>query len=79
MLITDRPVDLYDRNSSRRVAIDLRDESPHDQKAILHVVSCAFGQLAEAQLVEELRDPGDIIVSLVADEDGQVVSHVLLS
>jgi putative acetyltransferase len=59
--------------------IDLRDESPHDQKAIFHVVSCAFGQLAEAQLIEELRDPGDIIVSLVADEDGQVVSHVLLS
>ncbi|MFZ0272252.1 MAG: N-acetyltransferase [Acidobacteriaceae bacterium] len=59
--------------------IDVRDESPHDRKAIFHVVSCAFGQLAEAQLIEELRDGGDIVLSLVAEEDGQVVGHVLLS
>ena len=59
--------------------IDFRDESPHDRKAIFHVVSCAFGQLAEAQLIEELRENGDIVISLVADEDGQAVGHVLLS
>jgi putative acetyltransferase len=59
--------------------IDVRDESPHDRKAIFHVISCAFGQLAEAQLIEELRDGGDIVLSLVAEEDGQVVGHVLLS
>jgi putative acetyltransferase len=59
--------------------IDFREERPHDQKAIFHVVSCAFAQLAEAQLIEKLREDGDIVVSLVAEEDGQVVGHVLLS
>ena len=59
--------------------IDLRAESPRDWKAIHHVVSSAFGQSAEAELVEELRAAGDSVISLVADEDGQVVGHVLLS
>ncbi len=59
--------------------IDLRAESPRDWKAIYHVVSSAFGQSAEAQLVEDLREAGDSVISLVADEDGEVVGHVLLS
>ncbi len=59
--------------------IDVRNESPPDSKAVYQVVSSAFGQLAEADLVEELRQAGDIVVSLVAEEDGQIVGHVLLS
>jgi putative acetyltransferase len=59
--------------------IDVRDESPRDWKAVYQVVSSAFGQLAEAELVEELREGGDSVVSLVAEEDGQIVGHVLLS
>jgi hypothetical protein len=31
--------------------MDIREERPHDQKAIFHVVSCAFAQEAEAQLI----------------------------
>jgi putative acetyltransferase len=59
--------------------IDVRDESPRDWKAVYQVVSSVFGQSAEAELVEELREAGDSAVSLVADEDGQIVGHVLLS
>jgi len=59
--------------------IDVRDESPRDWKAVYQVVSSAFGQLAEAELVEKLREGGDSVVSLVAEEDGQIVGHVLLS
>jgi putative acetyltransferase len=59
--------------------IDVRDESPLDWRAIYRVISSAFGQLAEAELVEKLRAAGDSVFSLVADEDGQIVGHVLLS
>jgi putative acetyltransferase len=59
--------------------IDVRDESPRDWKAVYQVVSSVFGQSAEAELVEKLREAGDSAVSLVADEDGQIVGHVLLS
>ncbi len=58
--------------------IDVRDENPRDWKAVYEIVSSAFGQLAEAELVEKLRG-GDSVVSLVAEEDGQIVGHVLLS
>jgi putative acetyltransferase len=64
---------------SNLVMIDIRDESPHDWKAVYQVVSSAFGQLPEAELVQELRKAGDSVISLVADEDGQIVGHVLLS
>jgi putative acetyltransferase len=59
--------------------IDIRDESPQDWKAVYRVISSAFGQLDEAELVEKLRKAGDSIVSLVAEEDGEIVGHVLLS
>jgi len=59
--------------------IDVRDESPDDWKAVYQVVSSAFGRLSEAELVGELREAGDSVVSLVADDDGQITGHVLLS
>jgi putative acetyltransferase len=58
---------------------DVRDESPGDWDAVYQVVSSAFGQSSEAELVRQLRDAGDSIVSLVADDGGQIVGHVLLS
>ena len=47
--------------------IDIRDERPHDWKLVFEVVSSAFGQPAEAQLVEALRKAADSVISLVAD------------
>ena len=64
---------------SNWVMITVRDESPGDRKAVYQVVSSAFGQSVEAELVEALREDGDSVVSLVAAEDGQIVGHVLLS
>jgi putative acetyltransferase len=61
------------------MGIDVRDEEPRDWKDVYHVVWSAFGRLAEAKLVEELREDGDTVISLVADETGQTVGHVLLS
>jgi putative acetyltransferase len=57
----------------------VRDENPHDWDAVYQAVSSAFGQSAEAELVERLRNAGDSVISLVADEDGRIVGHVLLS
>ncbi len=59
--------------------ICIRDESPRDWKAVYQVVSSAFGQSAEAELVEKLREGGSSVVSLVAEEDGEIIGHVLLS
>ena len=61
------------------VMIDVRDESPRDWKAVYEVVSSAFCRSAEAELVKELREAGDSVVSLVAEEEGQIVGHILLS
>jgi putative acetyltransferase len=61
------------------VMMDVRDESPSDWNAVYRAVSSAFGQSAEAELIKELREAGDSVFSLVAEEDGQIVGHVLLS
>ncbi len=58
--------------------IDIRDESLTDRKAVYQIVSAAFGQLAEAELVEALRVSGDSVASMVADEDGPIVGHLRL-
>ena len=57
----------------------IRDEQPEDTAAIYAVVAAAFGQPAEADLVDRLRADGDSIVSLVAVDDGRIVGHVLFS
>jgi len=57
----------------------IRPEHPADINAIAHVVEQAFGQPDEARLVEQLRRDGDAMLSLVAEQDGKVVGHVLLS
>lgn len=59
--------------------IDIRDENPRDREAIYQLVSSAFGQAAEAQLIDELRKAGDSVISLVAEEGGKMIGHVLLS
>ncbi|MEV8506691.1 N-acetyltransferase [Actinoplanes sp. NPDC051475] len=58
-----------------------RAERPGDAAAIRAVLTAAFGTDAEARLVDALRDsaawlPG---LSVVAEEDGRIVAHALLS
>jgi putative acetyltransferase len=57
----------------------VRPETTADHEAIRHVNRLAFGQDAEARLVDALRQGGHIRVSLVAEQDGQVVGHILFS
>jgi putative acetyltransferase len=57
----------------------IRPQTPTDNEAIRHVNRLAFGQDAEAQLVDTLRGGGYVRASLVAEQDGKVVGHVLFS
>ena len=57
----------------------IRQETPADQDAIRHVNRLAFGQEEEALLVDALRQGGYVRVSLVAEQAGQVVGHILFS
>ncbi len=56
-----------------------RLEIDDDRDAIRRVVTEAFGQPAEADLVDALRDEGHARVSMIAEVDGQVVGHILFS
>jgi putative acetyltransferase len=57
----------------------IRDGVDRDAAAIRAVHLSAFPTPAEADLVERLGADGDAVLSLVAEEEGAVVGHVLLS
>lgn len=57
----------------------VRDERPRDRDAVRAVNLAAFDTSAEADLVDTLRAQAHPIVSLVAEVDGEVVGHILLS
>jgi len=58
----------------------IRDEHPEDIAAIRRINELAFGQPAEADLVDALRAAGAVTLSLVAvDDDGTVIGHILFS
>ncbi len=61
--------------------LTIRPESPDDREVIGQVVSAAFGSDAEARLVEAIRGSVNFIpeLSLVAELEGQVVGHVMIS
>ena len=54
-------------------------ETAADHDATQHVHRLAFCQDGEARLVDALRDSGYVRASLVAEQDGQVVGHILFS
>lgn len=57
----------------------IRPVEPADHPAIHAVVAAAFGQPDEANLVDALRADGDALVELVAEEDDDIVGHILFS
>lgn len=57
----------------------IRVASPNDYPAIRSVISHAFGQTEEANLVEQLRADGDVLVELVEASDIAVQAHILYS
>jgi putative acetyltransferase len=59
--------------------ITIRPEQPEDLAAIHHVVKMAFERTAEADLVDHLRRNGKASLSLVAEDNGRIVGHILFS
>jgi len=57
----------------------VRPEKPEDVPAIRVVNEQAFGRAAEADLVDALRRNGKAILSLVAEDNGRIVGHILFS
>jgi putative acetyltransferase len=61
--------------------VEIRAERPDDVQAIADVVAAAFGSEVEARLVEQIRSSPNFVpeLSLVAEADGRVVGHVMVS
>jgi len=59
--------------------IVIRSEGEGDRLGVRGINEAAFGQPAEADLVDALRSAGAAEVSLVAEADGQIVGHILFS
>ncbi len=57
----------------------VRPERPADRDAVRRVHVTAFTTPEEADLVDALRAGADPLVSLVAEEAGEVVGHVMFS
>lgn len=57
----------------------IRLETESDRASIHAVVTQAFGRRDEADLVDALRAAGDLVVSLVAAEAGEICGHAALS
>jgi putative acetyltransferase len=58
--------------------VQIRPEEPGDRPAIHAVHAAAFGQEAEARLVERLRADGDLVLSLIAITD-RPLGHIAFS
>lgn len=59
--------------------MEIRPETPNDVTAVRGVNREAFDGVRESRLVDDLRDAGYARLSLVAEEDGRIVGHVMLS
>jgi len=59
--------------------MNIREEQPDDVAQIRRVNLAAFETNTEADLVDALRRDAAPIISLVAEEDGNIVGHILFS
>jgi putative acetyltransferase len=59
--------------------IIIREERPEDIEAIRKINEEAFGQPAEADIVDRLREACENLLSLVAVQGVEVVGHILFS
>jgi putative acetyltransferase len=57
----------------------IRAATPSDYPAIRALLTHAFGEAEEADLVEQLRADGDVLVELVAASDIAIQGHILYS
>ena len=59
--------------------ITIRPEKPDDAAAVSAVHTEAFGRLAEARIVERLRQAAGLYLGLVATDGDQIVGHILFT
>lgn len=59
--------------------MEIRPERVQDHSAIREVNRLAFGREDEGRLVEALRAGGYARVSVVAEDEGRIVGHILFS
>lgn len=59
--------------------MNIRPETEKDKTAIQEINQSAFETFAEATLVYTLREQCHPIISLIAEEDGKVVGHIMFS
>ncbi len=64
---------------NRQDGVTIRNELPGDTVAIATIVTAAFGGEAESRLVSLLRARGEATVSLVAEQHGRIIGHVIAS
>ncbi len=57
----------------------IRKEEPADIDAVRRLNELAFGGPLEAGIVDRLRERCEDLISLVAEEEGSVVGHILFS
>ena len=57
----------------------IREEQAGDIDGIREVELLAFGRAAEPDLVDTLRAHGKVTLSLVAEDGGQIVGHVMFT
>lgn len=57
----------------------IREERSEDEAAVAAIVEQAFGRSLEADLVASLRRAGAAALSLVAEQKGRVLGHILFS
>jgi putative acetyltransferase len=57
----------------------IRREESQDVQQIRAIHIAAFGTDAEANIVDALRSEATDVLSLVAEEDGQIIGHIMFS
>ena len=67
------------RWAAMSASFELREERPGDADAIATLLDAAFGGPAESELVAALRAGCDRLLSLVAEDDGEIVGFILFS
>ena len=61
------------------MSVEIRQEAERDIPAIRDVNRRAFGGEDEARLVDDLRSEGYARLSLIAEEAGRIVGHIMFS
>lgn len=59
--------------------MNIRPESQSDIDAVFAVNTSAFETPAEASLVDALREQANPVISLVAEDNGEIIGHIMFS